>query len=258
MLPAGAGLKECALCPEMIAIPAGEFTMGSPKDEPERGEEEPQRTVKVDAFAIGRFEITFREWDACRADGGCGGYEPSDQGWGRGDRPVINVSWQDAQAYLSWLNGKVEGDPYRLATEAEWEYAARSGAETPFWWGAAISPLQANYLGMATYDGGGEPGAYRGRTVPVGNFEPNAFGVYQVHGNVFEWVQDCWHDGYVAAPEDGSAWKEAEKGDCTLAVVRGGSWVNYPATLRSAFRQNYPRDLRTIDIGFRVARSLAE
>jgi formylglycine-generating enzyme required for sulfatase activity len=158
---------------------------------------------------------------------------------------VINVSWNDiTQQYLPWLSRKT-GKAYRLLTEAEWEYAARAGTGTPFWWGASISPSQANY--------GGPKGEYRGQTVPVDNFAPNPWGLYNVHGNVWEWVQDNWHADYAGAPQDASIWAG---GDGSLRVLRGGSWGIIPGLLRSAGRFRYQPTNRDYLVGFRVARTL--
>src|SRR5262249_7987984 len=149
-------------------------------------------------------------------------------------RPVINVSWDDTQQYVKWLSGKT-GKTYRLLTGAEWEYVARAGTTTPFWWGSSISPSQANYAGDYTY-AGGPKGEYRGKTVAVDSFAPNPWGLYNVHGNVWEWVQDCWNDSYDGAPTDGSVWAT---GDCGRRVVRGGSWYGSPWALRAAIRNGY-------------------
>ena len=164
--------KECDTCPEMVVVPAGSFTMGSPASEKHRDSHEgPQRRVSfARQFAVGKFAVTFDEWDACVADGGCNGYRPDDQGWGRGKRPVINVNWDDAKAYVAWLSRKT-GKTYRLLSEAEREYVARAGTTTPFWWGSSISTSQANYDGNYTY-GGGSKGEYRqtddaGRLLPA-------------------------------------------------------------------------------------------
>jgi formylglycine-generating enzyme required for sulfatase activity len=189
----GRVFRDCADCPEMVVVPAGSFTMGSPPGEEGRSETEgPQRKVTIARpFAVGKFEVTFTEWDACVAAGGCK-HNPNDQGWGRGGRPVIDVSWNDiTREYLPWLSRKT-GKTYRLLTEAEWEYAARAGTTTPFWWGSSISTSQANYHGPTTY-GGGPKGEYRQKTVPVDSFAANLWGLYNVHGNVWEWVEDCWH-----------------------------------------------------------------
>jgi formylglycine-generating enzyme required for sulfatase activity len=251
--------RDCADCPEMAVVPAGSFTMGSQANEPERGSwnrniESPQHRVTISKpFAAGRFPVTFAEWDACAAENGCGGYIPSDQGWGRGARPVINVSWHDAKAYTAWLSKKT-GKAYRLLSEAEREYVARAGAATTFWWGSSITPDQANYDGHYLDTGGGQNGGWRRQTVPVKSFEPNPWGLYQVHGNVWDWVEDCWNESYDGAPADGSA-KTA--GDCNYRVLRGGSWFDDPQHLRSAFRNNSSTDNRNGFTSFRVARPIA-
>jgi formylglycine-generating enzyme required for sulfatase activity len=168
--------KECAQCPEMVVVPAGSFTMGSPDGEEGRIEEEgPQHRVTFGrSFGVGKFAVTFEEWDACVADSGCNGYMPSDEGWGRWRRPVINVSWDDAKAYVRWLSRKT-GKSYRLLSEAEREYVTRAGTTTPFWWGASISTQQANYNGNYAY-GAEATGVSRRQTVPVDSFEPNPWG----------------------------------------------------------------------------------
>ena len=242
----------CDGCPEMAVIPAGSFMMGSPaSEEGRRDREGPQHRVTLRSFALGATEVTFDEWEACVRGGGCNGYRPGDQGWGRGSRPVIWVSWEDAQAYASWLSAET-GAAYRLPSESEWEYAARAGTTTPFHTGATISTDQANYDGDFTY-GSGRLGTYRGRTTPVGTFAPNAFGLYDVHGNVFEWVEDCWHSDYAGAPNDGTAWTSG--GNCRR-VLRGGSWFYDPRPLRSAARRRNTSEGRLDYAGFRVARTL--
>jgi formylglycine-generating enzyme required for sulfatase activity len=225
--------------------------MGSPADEPGRLDEEgPQHEVMIaNAFAVGQFAVTFAEWDACVDDGGCGGYRPSDEGWGRGDMPVINVSWDDAQVYVKWLSSKT-GKRYRLLSEAEREYVARAGTTTPFWWGKSITSKQANYNGNYTY--ADKKGEYRQKTVPVKSFEPNRWGLYQVHGNVLEWTEDCWNKNYEGAPKDGSAWTA---GHCFSRVLRGGSWDSHPWYLRAAFHHGDRPDGRFKMIGIRVART---
>jgi formylglycine-generating enzyme required for sulfatase activity len=249
--------------PEMVVVPEGDFLMGSTPEEivaltREYGNrfacEGPQHKVTIPApFAIGRYAVTFAEWDAFAA--AKGGYRPEDRGWGRGDRPVINVPWQDAQAYLKWLR-KVTRRNYRLPSEAEWEYAARGGMVTPFWWGSSISTQQANYNGNHTL-GGGSKGEYREKTVPVKSFDPNPWGLYQVHGNVWEWCEDQWHDRYTDKPEDlkanGGPWIA---GDSRARVLRGGSWYDVPQYLRSADRYMWAFDNRCYYVGFRVARTL--
>jgi formylglycine-generating enzyme required for sulfatase activity len=245
--------KECDNCPEMVVVPAGRFTMGSPDSEQRHDpDESPQHSVTFALqFAVGRFAVTFGEWDACVADGGCNGYKPSDQGWGRGRRPVTNVSWDDAKAYVEWLSRKT-AKAYRLLSEAEREYVTRAGTISPFWWGSSISTMQANYDGDFTYDDGTK-GEYRGKTVPVDSFQPNPMGLYQVHGNLYDWVEDCYHDSYRRAPSDGSAWTSE---DCSLRVVRGGSWIDDPRSLRSAYRLKVSTVFRFRNLGFRVARTL--
>jgi formylglycine-generating enzyme required for sulfatase activity len=244
--------KECSNCPEMVVVPAGTFTMGSAESEPKHTPEEgPQHTVTFARnFAVGRFELTFDQWETCVADGGCNGYKPDSQGWGRDLRPVINISWDDAKSYAAWL-AKKTGKSYRLLSEAEREYVTRAGTTTPFWWGNSISTSQANYNG--TPYGGGAKGEYRGRTVPVDSFEPNTWGLYQVHGNVYEWTEDCWHANYRGAPADGSFWTG---GDCSSHVIRGGSWDYDAEYLRSASRLGYAADTRADWLGFRVGRTL--
>ena len=244
--------------PEMVVIPAGSFMMGSPKNEKERSDSEgPQRSVTVARFALSRTEITFDDWQACVDGGGCkGNPRPNDRGWGRVSRPVINVSWDDVREYVQWLNGKVGREVYRLPSESEWEYAARAGKTTPFWTGETISTDQANYNGNSTY-GSGRKGLYREKTVPVGSLNaPNAFGLHDVHGNVWEWVDDCWHADYSGAPPSSVSWQAASSGDCSLRVLRGGSWSNYPRNLRSAIRSWLGPGGRNLNVGFRLARTL--
>jgi formylglycine-generating enzyme required for sulfatase activity len=242
----GSCFRECAVCPEMVVVPAGSFMMGSPPGEEGRHESEgPQHRVTIARpFAVGRFEVTFAEWDACLAKGGC--MHRPEELWGRGKQPVMQVSWDDiAQQYLPRLSRKT-GKSYRLLTEAEWEYVARAGTTTPFWWGSSISTSQANYHG-------GPKGEYRQKMLPVDSFAPNPWGFYNVHGNVWEWVQDCWSANYNGAPSDGSAWTT---GDCSLRVLRGGSWNYDPGVLRSASRGRFTSGNRLSGIGFRVVRTL--
>jgi len=247
----GTSFRDCDACPEMVVVPAGRFTMGSPLSEPERSTfEGPQHEVTIaSSFAAGRYEVTFDEWDGCVRESGCS-HNPGDRGWGRGRRPVINVSWNDAKEYVAWLSRKT-GETYRLLTEAEWEYVARAGTTTAFSFGSSISPQLANY--DATFSYAGSPtGAKHGKTVEVGKYSPNAFGLYDVHGNVWEWVEDCWNASYAGAPRDGGAWR----GKCDRRrIMRGGSWGFFPRHLRSAFRQNSDATFRFYDIGLRVARA---
>ncbi len=240
--------KECDRCPEMVVVPAGSFTMGSPASESSRDiDESPQHTVTIaKPFAVARFPVTFDEWDACVADGGCNGYRPGDQGWGHGRQPVINVSWDGATTYVAWLSRKT-GKAYRLLTEAEWEYAARAGSTTAYYWGDKIGKGNANCNGCGSkWD--------NAQTSPVGSFAANAFGLYDMAGNVWQWVHDCYHDNYDGAPTDGLAWTG---GDCSRRVVRGGSWIGHPQLLRSAGRFWNTHDDRGNLLGFRVARTLA-
>ena len=240
--------SDCDGCPDMVVIPAGEFIQGSPSSEPDRYDNEgPQRRVSVRSFALGATEVTFAQWDACVSSGGCG-HRPDDRGWGRGSRPVINVSWHDAREYVDWLNGRVEGSPYRLPTESEWEYAARAGTRTAYPWGNGIGSGNAN----CDDDHCRDPFDV---TAPVGSFAPNGFGLFDMHGNVWEWVEDCANGDYSGAPQDGSAWRS---GDCERAVLRGGSWDNWSYYLRSANRSWNGRKARYDDFGFRVARTLSD
>jgi len=245
--------KECDKCPEMIVVPAGSFTMGSPSDEPGRQKNEDQVRVTIaKPFAVGRFAVTFDEWDQCVADGGCSGYRPPDEGRGRGRRPVINVSWDDAQKYVSWVSGKT-GKAYRLLSEAEREYVMRAGTTTPFWWGSSITPKQANYDCTYVYNEGSK-GEYRKQTMPVDSFAPNPWGLYNVHGNVWEWTQDCCSDTNSSNPGDGSA---RRVGDCSCRVERGGAWFSIPESLRAASRIGMKSGSRGSGEGFRVARTLS-
>ena len=239
---AGRKFKDCGECPEMGVAPSGSFMMGSPPTEGEREDDEGpvHRVTIAEPFVVGVYEVTFGEWDACVWQGGCNGYRPDDEGWGRGRRPVVNVSWEDAQAYVEWLSRKT-GKRYRLLSESEWEYVARAGTTGRYHWGNRITPSRANY------------GDHVGSTVPVGSYSPNAFGLYDVHGNVSEWVGDCYAESYEGAPTDGSVW---EAGDCSRSVLRGGSWFSLPRNLRSAGRFRYDAGLRYDSIGFRIARTL--
>ena len=249
----GDEFRDCPECPQMVVVPSGSYRMGSSSHEEGRNDDEgPVHEVRIgEPFAVGVYEVTFSEWDACVSGGGCRGHRPSDSGWGRGNRPVINVSWEDAQFYVNWLSGRT-GEEYRLLSESEWEYVARAGSTTPFHYGATISTDQANYDGNFPY-GSGRKGRYREKTVPVGGFGSNRFGLHDVHGNAWEWVQDCWNDGYHGAPRDGSAW---ERGDCSKRVLRGGSWNYFARNLRSANRYWNSTGNRFSSGGFRIARAL--
>ncbi len=238
----------------MVTIPPGQFLMGSPRSELKRDANEgPQIAVTIAApFEIGRYEVTFDDWDKCINGGGCKGYRPDDRGWGRGKRPVINISWNDANSYIRWLNKKT-GLRYRLPTEAEWEYVARGGTNAPFSTGNALSSEQANFNGEFPY-GAAAKGVYRRKTVPVGSFPANEYGVFDIHGNVYEWVEDCWSPNHENAPKDGRARKD---GDCKFRIMRGGSWVTHGYQMRASKRLRYTQDYRYDDYGFRLARTLS-
>jgi len=264
--------RECAACPEMVVVPSGEYTMGSPDGEAERTSAEgPQHRVNIPVrFAVGKLKVTRDEYetfvnetsyavgDKCfTLEGG-----KADERSGRsfrnpgfdqeGKHPAVCINWDDANAYVSWLSKKT-GKLYRLLSESEWEYVARAGTKTPFWWGSSISTDQANYDG-STYDNG-EKGKYRQKTVPVDMFEPNSWGLYQVHGNAFEWVEDCWNENYQYAPSDD--WVRLA-GNCGRHVRRGGAWNIPPKMLRSAYREQRPAQTRGSNMGLRVARTLSQ
>jgi formylglycine-generating enzyme required for sulfatase activity len=251
----GETFRDCDVCPEMVVVPAGEFMMGSDNGE---SDERPVHKVTIHApFAVGKFEVTFEEWEACVAARGCGtNRSPSDQGWGKGRRPVINVSWNDAKDYVGWLSRKT-GKSYRLLTEAEWEYAARGGkGNLRYWWGADASHEYANYGSDACCSGVTQGRDQWVNTAPVGQFPANPFALHDMHGNVWEWVEDCYSGSYSGTPADGSAYT----GPCGRRVFRGGSWLSLPRSVRSAVRSwdwVTSGGGRLNDTGFRVARSLA-
>ena len=233
--------------PAMIVIPAGEFWIGSPESEEGRSNDERRHRVKIEQpFAIGQYAVTFDEYDHfCAATWK---EKPDDAGWGRGNRPVINVSWRDALDYTEWLSAQT-GQVYRLPTEAEWEYAARAGTETAFWWGNSITTDQANYDGNYTYRSGPK-GVYRKKTVPVDQFQPNPWGLYQVHGNTWEWTGSCYEVNY-----GGMEMQCTGRNEVGARAVRGGSWGNAPVGVRSALRGRYDPTTRYSARGFRLARS---
>lgn len=276
----GAVFRDCPDCPEMVVIPAGSFNMGSSAEEKSWAvshgatpgsvsDEAPQHNVSLRPFALGKYDVTRREYaafvretgyptgDGCYDNGNPNspkraGATWQNPGFRQTERdPVICVSWQDAQAYVSWLNGKLRragsasvSGPYRLPSEAEWEYAARAGTTTRFWWGDddGVAAAHAWYK-----DNAGR------QTHPVGLKPPNPFGLYDMAGNVWQWTEDCYAESYANAPADGSA---AETGNACLRVDRGGSWY-YPAwLLRPATRERNPADYRDAVMGFRVARTL--
>jgi len=282
---AGQIIKDCADCPEMVIIPAGIFTMGSSAAEQALAvaaglktewvsPESPQHRVNIRSFAAGRYAISKGEFAAfVRAKGyqteaergdGCtawngkewkkdAAYNWRNVGFAQADtHPVVCVSWNDAQAYIAWLN-QSSGQTYRLLSEAEREYAARGGSQTAFWWGDSMSTAQANYAGTGPSYNGSPRGEYRQATVPVNSFSPNPFGLYNVHGNVWEWVQDCWHGDYSGTPTDGSAWTTGCSGN--YRVLRGGSWNFGPAHLRAAGRNWVTPVNRISYYGLRLART---
>ncbi|MCY3980922.1 MAG: SUMF1/EgtB/PvdO family nonheme iron enzyme [Alphaproteobacteria bacterium] len=232
--------RDCPECPEMVVLSQGNFIMGSPAwESAHREHETPARRISIARqLAVGAHEVTFEEWDACVAAGGCHGYRPTAP-WGRDRQPVVHVSWLDARAYVEWLSRRT-GRDYRLLTEAEWEYTARADTAGPYHTGNRIDPDQANYGG--------------GGTVPVGSYPPNAFGLHDMHGNVWEWVEDCWNPSHAGAPTDGAV---RLSGDCNWRVLRGGSWLNGPQSVRSAARFRTSSEERAYYvIGFRVALTL--
>jgi formylglycine-generating enzyme required for sulfatase activity len=292
--------RDCPECPEMVVIPSGSFMMGSPADEPGRFDTEgPERRVSIKQFAVGKFNITKAQWAAFVlatnriTSPGCAwsGFDNKDRkdwdndptaNWNHlgfpqdSTHPVVCITWYDAQDYVQWL-GKKTGSNYRLLTEAEWEYAARGGTTTPYPWGSSITHEYANY-GL---DSGGYSGLASGRdrwlkTSPVGSFPPNAFGLYDMNGNVWQWVEDYFSSSYSGLPTDGSAFKDTvqikmegrmswmnEKKSSFFRMVRGGDWANPPRMIRSAYRNIAPgpggftlENYRSGGGGFRVAKTL--
>ena len=243
----GEVFRDCPDCPEMVVVRDGSYMMGSPPDEPGRWDDEgPRHRVTIGRpFAVGRYEVTFAEWDACHRAGGCS-HAPGDKGWGRGNRPVIHVSWKDAKEYVDWLSERT-GEMYRLLSESEWEYAARAGIDSAYYWGAEAGEARANCGRCGGRWGGAQ-------TAPAGSFPPNGFGLFDMSGNVWEWVEDCGHPDYTGAPSNGSAW--LKPGDCRLRMLRGGSWDDAVARVRSAIRYWEFVDTRRDVIGIRVGRTL--
>jgi formylglycine-generating enzyme required for sulfatase activity len=270
----GQTFKECRNCPEMVVVPPGTFMMGSPADEPERRESEVQRRVTIPrAFAMGKTEVTWDQWEACVRDRWCDGPaidvalrtneadgtpNKTYADWGRGSRPVVGVSWYDAQVFVGWLNWKTgNDDAYRLPSDAEWEYGKRAGTTTAFPWGNKIDHNYGNF-GIAGPGLGGKAEGrdeWVDRTAPAASFPPNAFGLYDMAGNVFEWVEDCFEADRAHAPADGSANKE---GNCANRVFRDGTFLSNPYMQRSARRgAPYPATRRGRNyLGFRVAKTL--
>ncbi|NIK48808.1 SUMF1/EgtB/PvdO family nonheme iron enzyme [Variibacter gotjawalensis] len=247
-LRSGDSFRECAKdCPELIVIPAGSFIMGSPAtDEEKYPNEGPQRFIRhAQAFAVSKFHVTFDEWDACANVGGCPPIQ--DSGFGRGNRPAINMTWPEAQQYVAWLS-RMTGQQYRLLSESEWEYAARAGAETRFTWGDDVGENQANCQGCGSeWD--------NRQTSPVGRFKPNAFGVYDAHGNVFQWMADCYENSLDGIPSNGAPRRTRA---CDQRVRRGGSWTSRPRDLRVTGRSIIGIDYRNYNGGLRVGRTLQQ
>ncbi|HET9403769.1 MAG TPA: SUMF1/EgtB/PvdO family nonheme iron enzyme [Burkholderiales bacterium] len=237
--------RDCPECPELVQIPPGAYERGSRPGEPGHFDSEgPVTRVTIKrSFAIGRYPVTFGEWDRCVSAGACK-HRPNDRGWGRGTGPVFYVSWNDTLDYLGWLKVQT-GKTYRLPSEAEWEYAARAGASTAYPWGDSAGQKMANCKGCS--DGASD------RTTPVGSFPPNRFNLFDMHGNVWQWVADCWNGSYAGAPADGSP---RLSGECEKAAVRGGAWGLAPEDVRSARREGDSKDLRSGRRGFRIARDL--
>ncbi len=233
-------LKIGGLGPKMVIIPGGEFLMGSPENERGRdGDEGPQHRVTVNSFAMGETAVTFNDYEIyCNAVGKA---LPDDSGWGKENQPVINVSWNDATEYVQWLNEQT-GRTYRLPNEAQWEYACRAGTTTAYNTGATITAEQANFDGKNS------------KSVPVKSYLPNKFGLYEMHGNVWEWCEDNWHSDYKGAPSDGTAWIVERSG--AERVLRGGSWLDYERNLRSSSCNWLKPGRRSFDVGLRLSLDL--
>ena len=246
----GQVFSDCSSCPQLVVVPAGSYQMGSLQREPGRSPSEgaPQAIEVRSRLAVGVHEVTFAEWDTCAEAGGCGGYLPEDEAWGRLDHPVINVSWSDVQAYVAWLSEET-GGRYRLLSEAEWEYVSRAGTLTARYWGESMS-TQCEYANGG--DGDSPCADGHASTAPVASYQANRFGLYDVLGNVWEWTQDCWTD----RPTDRNDARPVDYDDCSRRVVRGGSWADSPDLLRSANRGSYVQGTRTNRVGFRVVRDL--
>jgi formylglycine-generating enzyme required for sulfatase activity len=253
----GEVFKECDECPDMVVVPAGKSVLGSPPGESGRQtfEAAPHVVEIAKPVAVGRYAVTFAQWDACYAEGGCGHRRLGDLDFGRGKRPAIFATWAEAQLYVQWLKRKT-GQPYRLLSEAEWEYAARGCrnlkcAYAPFWFGA-IKPELAVYDSRRSYDGSPKADP-RLKTEPVDSGPANPFGLYNMLGNVRQWTQDCWNPAPSAVASNGAP---VLSGDCSARATRGGSWADEPSKLRAASRDYESVDEGSERIGFRVARDL--
>jgi len=234
--------KDCKVCPEVVVVPAGSFVMGS--DGRHKYERPAHRVTFAKPFAIGVYEVTFDEWEACFAESGCARV-PDDHKWGKGRRPVMNVTWFETQPFLKWLSEKT-GQVYRLPSEAEWEYAARAGTTTEFWWGDEVGVNLGNCRDCQS------PWSKKG-SAPVGSFAPNPWGLYDVHGNEWEWQEDCWNPSHEGAPTDGSP---RFSGDCQSRVMRSGSWYYFSKNMRSAWRFKNDARVKSYGIGMRVVREI--
>lgn len=232
------------LKPDMVTVSGGRFRQGDIHGK-DHATEHPLRDVTIHTFAIGRFEVTFDEYD--RFAMATGRPLPREEGWGRGNRPVINVSWEDAVAYATWLSQET-GSHYRLPTESEWEYAAGNRGKQTIWAGTSDSGLLTNYAWFNTNSGG--------KTRPVGTKSANGLGLHDMSGNIWEWVEDCWHEDYTDAPTNGSAWLEHHQGNCGMRIRRGGGWTDDTVSLRVSARNWYSADTRSILIGFRLVQEM--
>ncbi|WP_106853265.1 SUMF1/EgtB/PvdO family nonheme iron enzyme [Caballeronia novacaledonica] len=240
----GGEIKDCPACPILIPLSSGSFTMGSNNDDP--AEKPPHKVSIGRAFAIGKYEVTVEQWNACADAGACTRVAPEgESATPPGNAPMRNVSWDDAQVYVKWLS-KVGGKPYRLPTEAEWEYAARGGTQSTYWWGDQMKK------GTADCKDCGDPYKPDSPTT-VGSFAANPYGLYDMNGSVWEWVADCWHSSYKSAPVDGRAWDDPS---CSVRVIRGGSWREGASYMQSATRFKYSSSVRQSQNGFRVARDM--
>nr|WP_042886707.1 formylglycine-generating enzyme family protein [Cupriavidus necator] len=234
-------IRDCPTCPVLVSLPAGSFTMGSNASDP--AEKPPHHVTIGQPFAIGRYEVTVEQWNACATAGGCQNIPTVAES--AKNAPVRDVSWDDAQQYVAWLS-KTTGKTYRLPTEAEWEYAARGGTASAFWWGDQMRKGNANCKDC------GEPWS-QDAPAPVGSFAANPYGLHDVNGSVWEWVADCWHSSYKNAPTDGRAWNENA---CGSRVIRGGSWREGASYMVSSTRFKYSPSVRQSQNGFRVARDM--
>ncbi len=237
-----AGFKDCKSCPELAVIPSGTFIMGA--DSRYESEGPAHRVTIAKPFAMGIYEVTFDEWKACFKAHACGKVMPDDHGWGRGKRPVINITWYGARRYVRWLSKKT-GKTYHLPSEAQWEYAARADAKSTYWWGNAVGKGRANCRDCGV--------KISRKSEPVDSFKPNPWGLYNVSGNVWEWVADCWNPTHIGAPADGAV---RLSGDCRQRVIRGGSWYYFSKNMRSAWRFKNDARVKSYGIGFRVMREL--